>query len=199
MHVPPTVCSDGNPCTVDRCIPPDGRRFTTLAEDGALCLLKDISPLNLALCKAGVCVAPCDPASVESNAVPGRGKGRRPPLLSRRGRLRTTMLGWGVRGAAVGLGNAPTLDDDAAEVELLAPSRLCPTTSHRQRRITFPLPNAISVRRSLPQTHGSLANLQIALPQLSPECVDRLSDARGALQRRVLEDASSSLFILFGP
>ena len=67
---PPAVCSDGDPCTVDRCIPPDGCDFTTIAEDGAPCLLRDIGPLWIALCKAGVCVAPCDPASVEVTPCP---------------------------------------------------------------------------------------------------------------------------------
>ena len=38
-----------------------------------------------------------------------------------------------------------------------------------------------------------------SLAKLSSECVDRLSDGRGALQCRFLENAASSLFILFGP
>ena len=76
---PPTVCSDGDPCTVDRCIPPDGCDFTTIAEDGTPCLLRDIGPVWIALCKAGVCVAPCDPASVE--VTPCRAEDKEDDLL----------------------------------------------------------------------------------------------------------------------
>jgi hypothetical protein len=72
---PPTVCDDGDGCTVDRCIPPDGCDFTTIAEDGAFCSSEDIQPVNLGLCKAGVCVAPCDPASVEVTPCPVEGRG----------------------------------------------------------------------------------------------------------------------------
>ena len=35
--------------------------------------------------------------------------------------------------------------------------------------------------------------------KLSPKCVDRLSDGHGTLQCRFLENATSSLFVLFGP
>ena len=41
--------------------------------------------------------------------------------------------------------------------------------------------------------------VRISLPKLPPKCVDRLSDGRGTLQCRFLENASSSLFVLFGP
>jgi hypothetical protein len=71
---PPTVCDDGDWCTVDRCIPPDGCDFTTIAEDGAFCISEDITPVHLGLCKAGVCVAPCDPASVEVTQCPVEGR-----------------------------------------------------------------------------------------------------------------------------
>ena len=49
------------------------------------------------------------------------------------------------------------------------------------------------------RTAASVAGLLISLLQLSPKNVDRLSDGRGTLQCRFLENASSSLFILFGP
>jgi len=45
----------------------------------------------------------------------------------------------------------------------------------------------------------SIWPVRIPLPQLSPKCVDRIRDGRGALQCCFLEYASSSLFILFGP
>jgi len=68
------VCVEGVCCTVDRCIPPDGCDFTTIAEDGAFCISEDITPVHLGLCKAGVCVAPCDPASVEVTQCPVEGR-----------------------------------------------------------------------------------------------------------------------------
>jgi len=46
---------------------------------------------------------------------------------------------------------------------------------------------------------ASIANLSASLPKLSPKHVDRLSDGRGALQCRFLENASRSLLVLFGP
>jgi hypothetical protein len=71
---PPTVCDDGDGCTVNRCIPPDGCDFTTIAEDGAFCTSEDITPVHLGVCKAGVCVAPCDPVSVEVTPCPVEGR-----------------------------------------------------------------------------------------------------------------------------
>ena len=52
------------------------------------------------------------------------------------------------------------------------------------------------VRQNVVRRETLAAN---SLAKLSPECVDRLSDGRGALQCRFLEHASSSLFILFRP
>jgi hypothetical protein len=36
-------------------------------------------------------------------------------------------------------------------------------------------------------------------PKFPPKCVDRMREGRWALQCRFLKNASSSLFILFGP
>jgi len=44
-----------------------------------------------------------------------------------------------------------------------------------------------------------IADASLSLPQLPPKDMDRLSDGRGTLQRRFLENASSSLFVLFRP
>jgi hypothetical protein len=70
---PPTLCDDGDLCTVDRCISPDGCDFTTMAEDGTRCISEDIQPVNVGICEAGVCVAPCDPESMEATQCPVEG------------------------------------------------------------------------------------------------------------------------------
>jgi hypothetical protein len=44
-----------------------------------------------------------------------------------------------------------------------------------------------------------VAGIRISLAKLSPEYMDRMSNRRGALQCRFLENASSSLLILFRP
>jgi hypothetical protein len=64
-NFPPTVCDDGDLCTEDRCNPADGCDFTTQAEDGTFCYSEDLPHQMAGVCKAGVCVYPCDPTSEE--------------------------------------------------------------------------------------------------------------------------------------
>jgi hypothetical protein len=44
-----------------------------------------------------------------------------------------------------------------------------------------------------------VANISVSLAKLSPQRAQRPNEGLGALQRRFLQNASSSLFILFGP
>ena len=67
----PVWCDDGNGCTEDTCNPADGCDFTTPVEDGTHCF-GDFVPAPMGTCEAGVCVAPCDPASEEILQCPIR-------------------------------------------------------------------------------------------------------------------------------
>jgi len=62
-YVTPTMCFDGDDCTKDTCNPADGCNYTPV-EDGTHCFGEFI-PAPMGTCEAGVCVAPCDPASEE--------------------------------------------------------------------------------------------------------------------------------------
>jgi hypothetical protein len=66
------ACDDEDPCTINRCDPVDGCIFPA-AEDGKQC--GDPKPYRERMCKAGVCVAPCDPATEEVYQCPIRGLG----------------------------------------------------------------------------------------------------------------------------
>ena len=62
-------CDDGNDCTTEGiCNPAEGCDFTAL-EDGTPCF-GDFKPAPMGGCEAGVCVAPCDPASEEALECP---------------------------------------------------------------------------------------------------------------------------------
>ena len=62
------------------------------------------------------------------------------------------------------------------------------------------MPPCLGPAKCFPPWSSTLApDALISLAQLSPECVDRMCDGRGALQCRFLKNASSSLFILFRP
>jgi hypothetical protein len=62
----PANCRDWDDCTENNCNPLDGVcDFTTPAEDGTSCIGDFDGLARIGMCRAGVCVPPCDPESEE--------------------------------------------------------------------------------------------------------------------------------------